>query len=66
MISNDEKENLTLQRLYPDYTAEELAEAEDTLKRYLDLVWRIYNRARRDNPQKLTEMRLNARFKRPR
>lgn len=66
MNSNDGKENPTIEKVYPDYTPEELIEAEDTLRRYLNLVWRIYNRVRREESEKLTETLLNARFKRPR
>jgi hypothetical protein len=58
------KEIPTLESMYPDYTPEERAEASDTLNRYLNLVWRIYNRVKRENPKKLTKMLLNARFKR--
>ncbi len=45
---------------------ENRSEAEETIKRYVDLVWRIYRRLRRENPKKLTKILLNARFKRPR
>jgi hypothetical protein len=45
----------TIQELYPDFTREEQAEAEDTLRRYLDLVWRIYRRIRGENPEKIDE-----------
>jgi hypothetical protein len=66
MTSNDKRENLTIQKLYPGYTPEEQAEAEYALKRYVNLVWRIYQRLRRENPEYLTKELLNARFKRPR
>ena len=62
----DDDKNPAIENIYPDYTPEERAEAEDILKRYISLVWRIYNRARAENPEKLTKFRLNARFKRPR
>lgn len=52
--------------LYPELSLEEQAEAEDTLKRYLALVWSIYRRMLRENPKNLTKTLLNARFKRPR
>jgi hypothetical protein len=45
----------TIEELYPDFTAEEQAEAADTLKRYLNLVWRIYQRLRRENSKKIDE-----------
>ncbi len=56
----------TIEELYPDFTPEELAETQDTVKRYLSLVWRIYNRLRREDPENLTKTLLNARFKYPR
>lgn len=34
----------TIRDLYPDFTEQELAEAEDTLARYLTLVLRIFER----------------------
>jgi hypothetical protein len=36
-----------IDRLYPDYTPQEKAEAEDFWKRYVALVWRIYRRIKR-------------------
>lgn len=45
----------TIQELYPDFTPDEQAEAEDTLHRYLDLVWRIYGRICRENAEKIDE-----------
>lgn len=38
----------TIDRLYLDYTPEEKAEAQDTIARYVALVWRIYQRIKRD------------------
>lgn len=55
----------TIRTIYPNYTPEEQVEAEDALKRYLHLVWRIYQRINRENPEKLTKELLNDRFKRP-
>ncbi|MEI6396762.1 MAG: hypothetical protein WCO48_01690 [Candidatus Taylorbacteria bacterium] len=34
----------TIRDLYPDYTEEQLQEAEDNIERYLVLVLRIYER----------------------
>lgn len=65
MKSTPEKYTL-LNELYPQYDKEELQEAEAALKNYLTLVWRIYQRVRLENPKKLTEILLNARFKRAR
>ena len=55
-----------IEELYPDYTPEERTEANETIQRYLSLIWRIYSRLRQENPKKLTKALLNARFKRPR
>lgn len=68
MTANDKNNNESnsIGKLYPDLTPEEQAEAEYTIKRYVHLVWRIYRRVHRENPNNLTEELLNARFKRPR
>lgn len=42
----------TIDSLYPDYSPEEKAEAEDTFKRYVALVWRIYHRISREKSDK--------------
>jgi hypothetical protein len=39
----------TIRDLYPDLTDEELAEAEDTIERYLELVLRIFERIKNVN-----------------
>jgi hypothetical protein len=45
MVSGmDKKPPPTLRDLYPDLNAEQLAEVEDSLERYLALVMRIFNR----------------------
>jgi len=54
-----------VEELYPDYSPEDRNEAEDTIKRYIDLIWRIYCRLCQEDPKNLTEELLNARFKRP-
>jgi len=51
----DEKPGLTIRDLYPHYTAEELAEAEDNLERYLTLVLRIFERRELEKLGQLTE-----------
>ncbi|MCA1622475.1 MAG: hypothetical protein LC768_01920 [Acidobacteria bacterium] len=53
MNQNDKKEYPAIRKLYPEFTFEEQAEAEDTLKRYVALVWRIYNRKRREKRGKI-------------
>ena len=37
-------EEPTIRDLYPDYTEEQLQEAENNIERYLELVLRIYER----------------------
>ena len=63
MTKNDSP---TIEELYPSFNSDERTEAEDNLKRYLSLIWRIYKRLRREDPENLTKILLNARFKRPR
>jgi hypothetical protein len=45
----------SIQELYPDFTPEEQAEAEETLRRYLQLVWRIYRRICREREENIDE-----------
>ena len=66
MTAPQQRDNKALRELYPDYTDDELAEAEDTLSRYISLVRRIYERLRRENPELLTRELLNAKLKKPR
>jgi hypothetical protein len=56
----------TIANLYPHLKPEEQAEAADTLKRYVALVWRIYQRVRRkssENSEKMEKFDENS-FKR--
>lgn len=39
-----DEENLTIADLYPELTEAEQAEAEENLKRYLQVIWRIFER----------------------
>lgn len=39
-------EEITIQDLYPDLTPEQQEEAEYYLKRYMDIIWHIYERTR--------------------
>ena len=41
----------TIADLYPQLSPDEQAEAAYTLNRYLDLVWRIYQRVRRQSSE---------------
>jgi len=47
MVENSKK-RITIQDLYPDFSPEEQAEAEANLKAYMNLVWRIYTRLKRE------------------
>lgn len=49
------KETSLFQKIYPDFTPRELKEAEYVWRRYLDLVWRIYQRLRREREEKFDE-----------
>jgi len=55
MNENHKKEYPTIRKLYHDYTLQEQAEAEAALKRYVALVWRIYNRVHREKREKFDE-----------
>ena len=55
MNHKDKKEFPMIRKLYPDFTLEEQGEAKDTLKRYVALVWRIYQRLRREKSEKFDE-----------
>jgi len=59
MLDNEDYENPnkapTLAEVYPGYTGEELAEAETTLRRYVELVWRIYQRLKSEKAKKFDE-----------
>lgn len=50
-----QKKQVQLKDLYPELNREEYAQIEFNLKRYLDLVWRIYKRQGSENPGLLTE-----------
>lgn len=45
---------LIIQDLYPDLSPEEQQEAAENLHRYMDLVWHMYNRLKREG--KLNEV----------
>lgn len=45
----------TIEELYSELTTEEQAEAETTLRRYIELVWRIYQRRRSEEKEKFDE-----------
>jgi len=39
---------ITIQDLYPNLSSQELGEAQENLRRYVNLVWRIYQRLKRE------------------
>ena len=55
MAPADNTHEPTIRDLYPNYTDEELAEAEDNIERYLALVLRIYERRELERAGRLTE-----------
>jgi hypothetical protein len=51
----DKKLSPTIRDLYPHFTDEQLAEAEDNLERYLTVVLNIFERRELERAEKLTE-----------
>lgn len=45
------RETPSLRDLFPDLTAEQLKEVEDTFHAYLEIAWRIYERLEREHPE---------------
>jgi hypothetical protein len=43
-LSHEQKHPITIQDLYPELTPEQQQEAEYRLKRYIDIIARIYER----------------------
>lgn len=56
MFENIKKKRITIQEVYPDFTPQEQAQAEYNLREYTLLIWRIYERVKRENPELLTEI----------
>jgi hypothetical protein len=56
MFANTQKKTITIQDIYPDFTPQEQAEAEYNFREYALLVWRIYERVKRENPEILTKL----------
>jgi hypothetical protein len=50
--NRDQADQPNVDKLYPDFTLEERAEAKETLHRYIELVWRIYQRISREKSEK--------------
>lgn len=57
----EKKNRITIQDVFPNFSPDEQAEAEFNLREYTLLVWRIYKRVKRENPEILTEMLKNDR-----
>lgn len=59
------KRKITIADLYPNLTPAEQSAAEQRFEQYLNLVRRIYERLKRENPQLLTQILKEARLKKP-
>lgn len=62
MLEKDENP-ISIGDLYPHISAQEQAEAAETLRRYLELVKRIYEHIAQHDPKTLTELRRRARLR---
>jgi hypothetical protein len=51
----DNDSSPTIRDLYPNYTEQELTEAEDNLERYLKLVLSVFERRELEKAERLTE-----------
>lgn len=58
----ERKKRITIKDVYPNLSSEEQAEAEYNLREYALLVWRIYKRVKRENPELLTKILKSDRF----
>lgn len=65
MLKNNENP-LTTADVFPEFSAESRAEVEYTIRRYLELVKRIYEHAAQHDPEILTELRRRARLRKKR
>jgi hypothetical protein len=63
MFEKPSEKQITIQNVYPDLSSEEQAEAEHNLKEYVLLVWRIFQRLEREDPEILTEALKNDRVR---
>jgi hypothetical protein len=48
---HNEKVELTIKELYPELDDAQLSEAEENLRAYFAVVWRIYSRLKREQPE---------------
>jgi hypothetical protein len=61
MFESSNRKPITIQDIYPQLSLEEQTEAEHNLKEYVLLVWRIFERLEREDPEILTEALKNDR-----
>jgi len=61
-LANLPKKRVTIADLYPQLSPDKQREAEYNLRRYIRLVWRIFERVRSENPAALTEILKQARL----
>jgi hypothetical protein len=61
MFESSKEKHIVIQDVYPDLSPEEQTEAEHNLKEYVLLVWRIFQRLEREDPEILTEALKNDR-----
>ncbi len=52
------KEQITIRDLFPDLGEDQLKEVEETFHSYLNALWRIYERLKRERPEVLTSERV--------
>lgn len=64
-LNSTPKQPLKISDLYPDLDEGDQAKIEFNMKRYLALVWRIYERNRTENQSLLTDSQKPAIVKRP-
>lgn len=62
-MSREKATTITIADLYPDLTAEEQREAEENLRRYLEVIKRIYEYVAENKPKVLTELQKRARLR---
>jgi hypothetical protein len=59
-MSTEDEKTISIGDLYPDLTANEWIEAEENVRRYLDVVKRIFDYVYEQKPEILTELRRRA------
>lgn len=56
MFNRSKEKPIRIADVYPDRQSDDQAEIEYNLRRYILLVWRIYERTKRQNPKLLTKL----------